>query len=659
MLGSLGDAAAVGRPDRRPRATPTSTCATPPRPASGQIGVAGGGAPARSTRCAPSPGSSTRPSTPSARSATRGPRRRSSSCSTTSCFRGPALEALGRLAGREALPRIDPAPLRSRARPAQRGHPRGGRDRAAGDRGRREPRPRGAGRAAAARTSSTTCSTTLVRRGAAQPPHGGHHPGLAQGAARRAAASSSSWATPRCRSTPPTPSSRSASGTARPTRQGLAHADDAVRQGTVRCLAWIAPPGRHRPRGPAHPRPLAGGAGRGGGRHRPAGRRGRGHAALRAARRRERADPGERHGRALAHARRSASCPLLLQALASAGRDGAGARGRRPSASCAIPSTAPALDRRSRRTRARPCGAPRCKALGEIEAPGVLDVLRAALARREQPGPPAGGARPSGKLQEPETAPDLLPLLDDPDPRMRFATLRALGQIRNPEAVPRLLPVPRRRRARSCASPRSRRSARSGRWPRCARWSTCCATPTATCAAPRPRAWARSATRRRSPPLLLALEDEHWSVRCAAATALGRIGSAKAVPALLARLDDEDATVRRAVVGGPRRDRRPARGGPPRPGPRRPRPAGRPPLEALRRLGAGGPARDGARASRAAGARGAPAARGPRRPARGPPRPGACCWPPWPTTARRGAGGGRAGPRRRRLPRGAPAAAWT
>ena len=59
-------------------------------------------------------------------------------------------------------------------------------------------------------------------------------------------------------------------------------------------------------------------------------------------------------------------------------------------------------------------------------------------------------------------------------------------------------------------------------------------------------------------PLLLALEDEHWSVRCGAATALGRIGSAKAVPALLSHLADEDATVRRAVatalgeIGDPR-----------------------------------------------------------------------------------------------------------
>ena len=37
-------------------------------------------------------------------------------------------------------------------------------------------------------------------------------------------------------------------------------------------------------------------------------------------------------------------------------------------------------------------------------------------------------------------------------------------------------------------------------------------------------------------------------MRCAAATALGRIRGAKAVPPLLARLADDDATVRRAVV---------------------------------------------------------------------------------------------------------------
>jgi HEAT repeat protein len=61
-----------------------------------------------------------------------------------------------------------------------------------------------------------------------------------------------------------------------------------------------------------------------------------------------------------------------------------------------------------------------------------------------------------------------------------------------------------------------------------------------------------------APPLLLTLEDEHWSVRCGAATALGRIRSAKATPALLGRLGDEDATVRRAVaaalgeIGDPR-----------------------------------------------------------------------------------------------------------
>jgi HEAT repeat protein len=47
---------------------------------------------------------------------------------------------------------------------------------------------------------------------------------------------------------------------------------------------------------------------------------------------------------------------------------------------------------------------------------------------------------------------------------------------------------------------------------------------------------------------VVALEDDHWSVRCAAAAALGRLRSGKATTALLQRLQDDDATVRRAVV---------------------------------------------------------------------------------------------------------------
>ena len=50
----------------------------------GQVGAAEAVRPS-STCCAPSPGSSTRPSTPWARSATRARRRLSSSCSATSC----------------------------------------------------------------------------------------------------------------------------------------------------------------------------------------------------------------------------------------------------------------------------------------------------------------------------------------------------------------------------------------------------------------------------------------------------------------------------------------------------------------------------------------------------------------------------------------------
>ena len=84
--------------------------------------------------------------------------------------------------------------------------------------------------------------------------------------------------------------------------QGLTHAVDAVRQGSLRCLAWIAPPWGNEPGRAADPRPRARGAGRGCGEHRAARARGRRHAALRAAGRRERDDPGERHERPLAHA---------------------------------------------------------------------------------------------------------------------------------------------------------------------------------------------------------------------------------------------------------------------------------------------------------------------------------------------------------------------
>lgn len=47
----------------------------------------------------------------------------------------------------------------------------------------------------------------------------------------------------------------------------------------------------------------------------------------------------------------------------------------------------------------------------------------------------------------------------------------------------------------------------------------------------------------------MALVDEHWSVRYAAAEALGRIGDARAVEALVAALTDQDTGVRPAVAG--------------------------------------------------------------------------------------------------------------
>src|SRR5206468_1337834 len=79
------------------------------------------------------------------------------------------------------------------------------------------------------------------------------------------------------------------------------------------------------------------------------------------------------------------------------------------------------------------------KALAEIEAPGVPDLLRAALL--DESGLVRQQAVASlGRLQAPDTAAALLPLLEDVDPRMRFVTLRALGHLRNPEVVASVLP---------------------------------------------------------------------------------------------------------------------------------------------------------------------------------------------------------------------------
>jgi HEAT repeat protein len=152
-----------------------------------------------------------------------------------------------------------------------------------------------------------------------------------------------------------------------------------------------------------------------------------------------------------------------------------------------------------------------------------------------------------GKRQDLETADDLVPLLEDPDPKMRFVTIRALGQVRSPEAVPRLLPfLGDARKELRFAAVEALGAIRA----------LAAVRPLVGVLSDPDRNLRRAAAEslgaigdpQAVPSLILALEDDHWSVRCAAASALGRIRSGKATAALAARLDDEDATVRRAAV---------------------------------------------------------------------------------------------------------------
>ena len=258
-------------------------------------------------------------------------------------------------------------------------------------------------------------------------------------------------------------------------------------------------------------------------------------------------------------------------------RHARGARGPAPAAGAGQPGSAgpgagggdartPARSRHrhrasslSPRTPARRCARAAIKALGEIEAADVPDRLRAALLDEsslvrqqavlslgEAPGS-AGGRRPP-------------PLLDDPDPKMRFVTLRALGQIRSRDVVPRITTFlgDARKELRFAAvealgsiraveavrplvdvlsrlrpQPPPRGRGEPGRDRRPAGGAS---------APPRPRGRAlvgpvRGRDRARPDPQLQ-----------------GR-------PALLTRLDDDDATVRRAVVAALGRDRGRARAG--------------------------------------------------------------------------------------------------
>jgi HEAT repeat protein len=130
---------------------------------------------------------------------------------------------------------------------------------------------------------------------------------------------------------------------------------------------------------------------------------------------------------------------------------------------------------------------------------------------------------------------------------MRFAALRALGQVRDPAAVPMVLPfLADRRKELRFAAVEALGSMRD----------VSAVRPLLDVLVDPDRNLRRAAAEslgsigdpQAVPPLAVALEDEHWSVRCAAAAALGRLRSPKGTPALLLRLQDDDATVRRAAV---------------------------------------------------------------------------------------------------------------
>jgi HEAT repeat protein len=326
--------------------------------------------------------------------------------------------------------------------------------------------------------------------------------------------------------------------------RALAHADDAVRLGAVRCLAWIAPPDAI-----ALVAPLI---------HDPAAEV-RAEAAAAVGRLGDEDAPmllfellgdeseliQESAMDALSRMSPARVLPLLVQALS--GEDpGARIRAAQTLGLLRDPAALPALVAAARDER-ESLRAAALLALGEIGGPSVLEVLRLGLADasstvRQQ------AILALGRVREPESAPLVLPLLAEEDPRLRFAAVRALGQIGNPEAVGHLLPL--------LAEPRKELrfaavEALGGiRAPSAVR-------PLMEVLRDADRNLRRAAAEslgdigdpQAAGALLVALEDEHWSVRCAAAAALGRIGSPKAVPALVARVDDPDATVRRAAVG--------------------------------------------------------------------------------------------------------------
>jgi HEAT repeat protein len=325
---------------------------------------------------------------------------------------------------------------------------------------------------------------------------------------------------------------------------GLDHPVEAVRQGSLRCLAFVAPPGGlelvapliHDPSPAVRAEAVA-----------ALGRLGRDEDAamlLFELLADESEVVQESAMDALAHLPPAGVRPLLVQALERADPQrrvrAVETLGRLGDPAAAAALEAAAADPRESVRRAA------IKALGELELPGALERLRVALSD------PSGLVRQQavlslGRLQDPEAAADLLPLLDNPDPRLRFFVLQALGRLRHPGAAPAVLTFLNDER------PELRFAAVEAlgglRAPAAVR-------PLLGVLQDADRNLRRAAAEslghvgdpQAVPALLVALEDEHWSVRCAAAAALGRLASPKAVVALLRRLDDDDATVRRAVL---------------------------------------------------------------------------------------------------------------
>ena len=159
------------------------------------------------------------------------------------------------------------------------------------------------------------------------------------------------------------------------------------------------------------------------------------------------------------------------------------------------PETAPALIGLSRDPREIVRRAA-LKALGEIDA--ARRPRAAPLGARRTRAASCGSRRssPSASCRRSRRPPTSCRSSTTPIPKMRFVTLRALGQIRNPDVVPEAHPLPRRRakgaplrrRRGPGGDPRRRRGAAPD--------GAFSPTPTATSVAPQPRASAPSATHR-------------------------------------------------------------------------------------------------------------------------------------------------------------------